>query len=406
MSLTIQEIYDRYSVREFTRLIEVKRRKTDNSYEDNWQSIELLSGQKELEGNIKSIDFSIANDSFSFGIVNVGNMKMIMNSKYGEFDDETNQNSIFYGFLRHKSQIRVRDGFVDKYTDPNNPINIYTNVFQGFIDETSESTKVDDDNVIQYLQCIDILSFLLKSYTKADMGALTSTNINDLVYEILNRSEFTDFFSVDIGNIDAGYNISSFDISQYEGQTQLFTIFEDFSVGHSFFYIRDSIFYYKDIKKGNPTSLEINNRKIIKFANYDNGSKNVFEKLYWEDSNESYTSPTNKYNKTKTFNVKGCTNSTQRQNLLNFIGTITRIQRKKVKLEIPYYPLIFILDELQVVEQEIIPSDALVWDAGLWDVNYWRNSISASYTSNVGNWLVKEVKHNNYQTTLILEEVV
>ena len=404
MTLTIQQIYERYGQREFVRVIEVKRRNTDDSYESSWNNIELLSNIKNLTNSVAGINYSIPDDNYSFGIVKVGNLKLKLLSKNGQYGDETMANSIFNGFLRHKSLIRVRDGFVDKYTDPDNPVDVLVTVFEGFIDGTSTGTKVDKNNIIQELQCIDLLSFLLKENTKSDMGTLTQTTLSDLIYEILNRATFTDFFTVDTGNISPGYDILSLDMSVYEGQTQLYNIFENLSLGHSIYYVRDGVFFYKAIKNSISTTFEVNEKKIIKLANYDTGAVVVYEKMFWSDSSESYSSPTNIYRKTKTIDIEACTNSTQRQNVLNYIGGVVRIKRQKVKLEIPYYPNIFILEKLGVDYPDIFPEDAFIWDVSNWDEAYWRDSVNASPISNI-NWLVRNIKHSSFKTTLILEEV-
>ena len=405
MTLTIDKIYTRYSVREFTRKIEIKRRNQDGTtYEDEWQDVEELSGLKLLDNSVKNISYKLNNNSYNFGIVNVNNAQIQLNSKNGQFDDENNSGSVFKGFLRHKSQIRVLDGYVDKYTDPDNPENVLVNVFEGFIDGTSNSTKVDDDSLSQTLLCLDKLSFLLKEFTIADMGSIVNTTLSDVIYEILNRSEFTDFFTVDSLNINPGYDILSLDLSQYEGQTQLFTVFENLSIGHSFFYIRDSIFYYKNVTDGNSINFTIDSKKLIKPSNYDNGIQNVFEKLYWENSTEVYNSPTNNYNKSQTIDIKACVNTTQRTNVLSAIGAITKIQRKRIKVSIPYYMNIFILDSINIDPFEIIPEDAFVWGVSKWGEKRWRKAIKADSISNSDNWIIREIQHSDLTTNLIVEQ--
>lgn len=409
MTLTVKQIYERYSVREFCRIIEVKRLNADGaSYESDWQNIEELSKLKLLDKSVGSISKKIANNNYAFGIVSVGNVTLSLNSKNGQFDDENNTSSIFFGYTRHKSLIRIRDGFVDYYTDSNNPVNVYETVFEGFIDITSTGTKVDDENFKQNLVCIDLLSFLLKDYTISDMGTLSSTTLETLIYEILNRSEFTDFFTVSSGNINAGYDISSFDISQYEGQTQLFTLFEDFSIGHSFFYVKDNVFYYRATTSGLTNVITIGDKKLEKFANYNSGISNVFEKLYWEDEDSiTFTASAIKYNRSKTINVKGCTDSTQRQSLLDNIGATSKIQRKEFTINIPYYMNIYVMDTVTIETPQIIPSDAFIWGLSKWGENKkWRKPLGADNIPNNASWLVKSVKHNQFKTILILQEIV
>jgi hypothetical protein len=409
MTLTVKQIYERYSVRDFCRVIEVKRLNSDGAtYEAEWQDIEKLSKLKILDESVKSISNKIANNNYAFGIVGTGNVTLNLDSKNGQFDEETNTISIFFGYTRHRSLIRIRDGFVDNYTDPINPVNVYSTVFEGFIDVTATGTKVDDENLKQNLVCINTLSFLLKNYTISDMGILTATTVETLIYEILNRSEFTSFFTVSAVNINAGYDITSFDISQYEGQTQLFTLFEEFSIGHSFFYVKDGIFYYRPIASGLTNVITITNKKLEKFSSYNSGISNVFERLYWQDQPSiTFASATNKYNRSKTIDVKGCTDNTQRQNLLDNIGATVKIQRKEFTIAIPYYMNIYVMDIVTVQTPQIIPEDAFIWGISKWgEGKKWRKSFQADNIPNNLGWLVRSVKHSNFKTQLVLQEII
>lgn len=408
MTLTLKEIYDRYSIRDFTRVIEIKRLNADGvTYENDWQNVETLSGLKLLEKSVSSINRKISNNNYSFGIVTVANVTITLNSKNGQFDDETNSSSVFSGFTRHKSLIRVRDGYIDKYTDTANPVGVYATVFEGFIDAGATATRVDNDNVLQIFQCIDTLSFLLKQFTLSDMGSLTSTNLDDLIYEILNRSEFTTFFTVNTGNITPGYNITSFDISQYEPQTQLFTLFENFSIGHSFFYVKESVFFYLGITSGTANTLSVGSKKLIKFSKYNNGITNVFERFFWQDEPSiTFTASPNRYNRGKTIEIKGATDNTQRQNLLDNIGNIAKIKRKEFNISIPYYMNVFVMDTITVSSPQIIPDDAFIWGISNWGEKRWRKGIQADNITNNASWLVRSVKHTNFKTQLLLQEII
>lgn len=408
MTLTIQQIYDRYSVREFCRKVEVKRQNQDGSFEAEWQDVEELSGTMLFDDSVNNINYQIANNNYNFGIVNVGNVTLKLNSKNGQFDDESNSSSIFFGYIRHGSQIRVKEGYIDKYTDPNNPVEIFAEVFQGFIDDTSNSTKVDDENLIQNLYCVDLLSFLLKKYSVADMGSLSSTTTETLIYEILNRSEFTDFMTVSTSNIDAGYNATSFDISQYEAQTQLLTLFENMALGNSFFYVRNGVFYYQPIYTGITSTFSVDERKLIKFSGYESGISKVFEVFYWEgDETISYESSPNKYNRSQTIGIDGITDNTQRQNIIEYIGSIARVQRREFTIEIPFFPNIFILDKIIIKSPQIIPSDAFVWGVSTWGGgDKWRKSLQADNIPNNAEWLIRKIQHNNFKTKITLQEII
>lgn len=406
MTLTIQQIYERYSVRDFCEKVEVKRLLTSGSYESDWQDIEELSGIELFGNSVSNVSYQIANNNYNFGIVNVGNMTIKLNSKNGQFDDESNSSSIFFGYVRHGSLIRVKQGYIDKYTDSSNPVEVYSEVFQGFIDDTSNSTKVDDNNLIQSLYCVDLLNFLLKKYTIADMGTLTSTTIETLVYEILNRSQFTSFMTVSSGNINAGYD-ATFDVSQYESQTQLLTLFEDMAIGNSFFYVRNSVFYYQPVFTGVTTTFSVDERKLIKFSGYDSGISKVYEVFVWQNQPTiNYESSPNKYNRSQTIDIAGITNNTQRQNMIEYIGSIARVQRREFSIEIPLFPNIFILDKIIITSPQVIPSDAFVWGVSNWGEDHWRKSLQADNIPANAEWLVREINHSDSKTKIKVQEIV
>lgn len=406
MTLTVQQIYDRYSVRDFCQVIEVKRKLPDGSYESSWQDIEELSGTELFSNSVSNINYQIANNNYNFGIVNVGNTTIKLDSKNGQFDDETNSSSIFFGYLRHGSRVRIKQGYVDKYTDPDNPVDVFSEVFDGFIDDTSNSTKVDDNNLLQNLYCIDIVSFLFKKYTVGDMGALSSTTVESLVFEILNRAEFEGFMTIDVSNIDSGYD-ATFDISQYEDKTTILNLFENMATGNSFFYARNGVFYYKPIFTGNSSSLEIDDRKLIKFSGYESGISKVYEVFTWEGVESiTYEASPNKYNRSQKVGIDGITDNTHRQNMIEYIGSIARVQRREFTIEIPFFPNIFILDKLTIQSPQIIPSDAFVWGVSSWGEDRWRKSLQADNIPTSELWLIRSISHSNGKTKIKVQEII
>jgi hypothetical protein len=433
--MSLVEVYNQYPSREFTRKVEIKRKLATGGYENDWQDVVALSGLPLLDKTVGSISFKLPSDGYNFGLVTVGNLKLKLNSKQGQFDDEGNANSVFYpNYQRHETLVRINDGYIDRKTGQE----FTKQVFFGFIDGISRSTKVDNDNINQNLQCIDALSFLLKKYTKADMGNLVSTSLDDLIFEIMNRSEFTDFLTIDSSNIQAGYDIQNIDLSQYEGQTQLLTIFQDLSKGHSFFFLDEQEFYYRKvnlpIQRGieNDTILDeagnilldeagdsilseeniykafdVKKDKVIKFTNYDEGLSQVFEKIYWADNETvSFISPTNQYNKSKTIDIKGVVDNTQRQNIVNIVGSITSLARKKVMIEIPYFQDINIFDELTVEEPIFLLNDAFIWDISKFDDGKRLDGFFRADNINLNQtWLVIEINHSNFKTKIKLQEI-
>ena len=96
----------------------------------------------------------------------------------------------------------------------------------------------------------------------------------------------------------------------------------------------------------------------------------------------------------------------QRQNLLDNIGATVKIQRKEFAINIPYYMNISVMDTVTVTSPQIIPDDAFIWGISNWGEKKWRKSLQADNIVNNANWLVRSVKHNNYKTQLIVQEII
>ncbi len=411
MALTFDQIYNRYGVREFIRYIEVKRRNENGTtYEGSFNNIETLANIKLFENSIKSISRKLPNDSYNFGFVAVGDLDLFLDSKFGQFGEESLTGSIFNGYLRHKSIIRIREGYIDPTTN----IEVINTVFEGFIDESSTSTKVDATNTKQTLKVIERLNFILRELLWEDVKSSFSGsyNLESFIYTLLNRSEFTNFMTVSASNINAGYNIGNINYSGANGiedDTTLLDILKELSKGHSFFYLKNDIFYYKDINSGDTTNFVINKNKIIKFESYNNGADKVIEKLYWEDQEDSinYTASTVIYNKSKKIKINYVNNDTDKQLLLNKIGSYTSIKRQLFKLEIPYYNDIELLDIINIeLPVSSIDDEGFTWDISNWDTDYWSEDIRADNVSSSANYIVRELQHSNYKSKFILQQLI
>jgi hypothetical protein len=405
--MSLVEIFNQYPSREFKRKVEIKRRLTTGDYESDWQDVVALSGLSLLENAVGSISYKLPSDGYNFGLVTVGNLKLKLNSKQGQFDDEGNVNSVFYpSYQRHESLVRVNDGYIDRKTGQE----FTKQVFFGFIDGVSRATRVDNENILQDLQCIDALSFLLKKYTLGDMENLTNNlSLNDLIFEIMNRTEFTNFVNINNSNVQAGYDIQNVDLTQYENQTQLLTIFQDLSTGHSFFFLNEQDFYYRKVNLplDRGFSFDAKKEKIIKFSNYDEGLSQVYEKIYYQDnSSVSYIAPELKYNKSKTIEIKGVQDNTERQNIVNAIGAITSLPRKKIMIEIPYFQEVNIFDEITIEEPIFLLKDAFIWDLSKFDGGKKLDAFFRADNINLDQtWLVIEINHSSFKTKIKLQEI-
>lgn len=408
MALTYKQIWEQYSQFEFKRRIYVKRLNQDGTYEASYYEIPERVVQ---DSSVSSLRRTLPNSSWSFGKVIVNNARLTILSPYQEFASEEDANSLFAGYIRDKSIVKIEDALIDKYTDPDNPVEVATTTFEGLIDAKTATTE-------QGYETVTVLDFIsILSSINVQELTLTETTLNDLVYEIMNRTEFTKYFTVNNSTtyIDAGYNASSIDTSVYEGT--VLQMLEDLAKGHSIFYINpsDNTFYFKEVT---PTTsiqhefLEQNNKKL-KISKYRQGIDRQITHWYWQDTAISSVPAGDTINPIpKTFTIAGVTNATQRQNLLDFVRTKTEVAKPYFSLELPYFPIINLLDRVTVQAFGSAPPNAIRYGMFSWTSTETSNPSEAPrYFKPAGirisrdnEWIVRGITHGaDLKTTLELE---
>lgn len=413
MSLTYKQIWERYSHLIVKRKLYIKRLSIDGTYESEWQ--EISQGMTK-DGSVNSISRSLPNNSYSFGEIEVGNVSMQIVSAFQEFASENDPNSIFSGYIRHKSKFRVLDILVDKYTDPLNPEEIAVTTFEGLIDASTAQTEQG----FEKLTVLDYLS-VLNDVNVSELS-ISSTTINQIVFEAINRPEFTKFFNVSSSStyINAGYNASSVDVSVYTGS--VLDMLKDLAKGHSVFYINedDGYFYFKSAEPSSTEQhqfLEENNRKIDISA-WREGIDRQITKWYWDDDSVSISSlaeeqPVNPIS--KNFKIEGITNNTQRKNVLDAVLSKTKFAKPYFKLTLPYYPVIKLFDRVSVQSFGSAPKDALRWGMFKWTSSAttspniapkWRKPGGIRISAE-DEWMVRKILHSSgWKTEIELEKIL
>jgi len=433
--MSYDKTYNTYSGLSSNVRVEVKRINSNGTYELDWIDIaKLLPNGYIANNSIQSIKTSLPQDSFSYGVLNIPSCTLKFISINGEFANELGVNSIFNGWVRHESLIRIFHGYKDPKTDTYD----YIETYRGFIDEKSKNTKVSNDNTYQNLYIEDIFTYLLKKYTFSDITT-TSIILSDLLVELFDRPEFTDFLVVDVNNLNPGYDIQNIDYTEVEGQTQWITILQGLSTGHSYSYQKEGTLIYQSInlpnsnqnsdvglqvlelQDGTPLlfqdgstfnlqgtkSISFDSSKIMQFISDDDGVNDVYEKLFWKDTAISFTSIQNLYNRSKTFDIGTITNNIDRENLLAEIGTRTSRAKKKFKLKIVLFTNINVLDRVIITAGDYISQDDFIWDLGNWDEEEWSSTTGATFSGTNSTQVVKQITHNFSAgtTDLLIEEI-
>lgn len=406
-TLTIQEIWERYSEITFDRGIYVKRINDAGVYETEWQNInDLIPFETRMYQVCAGIQYALPNNTYSLGAVTIDNASLMFANQNGQWSNEDAPYSIFHGYIRHKSLIRIVDSFIDSYSYPGSFGKVSNITFEGFIDDRLCVTNSNDtENII----ATDILGTLLKTITLADMTLPADATIQNLVYAVMNRALFTAFFTVSLINIVPGFNSTDIDLTQYDQSTTAFDLLQDLSIGHSIFYVKNGVFYYKSSDPSATVALNLweSPQRKIKFDKYNSGGNAVFDKLYWQDGVEVYTAATVAYGQTYAFSIAGINHPTQRQGLLNYAGP--RLCQRKITFEltIPFLPILFLLDRISILHRGTLQEGCFILDISRLDEGYFLDPIGAFGIASTENWKITKLSHSsNNQTVMTLEQII
>ncbi len=363
-------------------------------YESEWQDITEFTNNKTLSSISHSLDYK----SWEFGEITQDNASLKFNNVHGELSDEDNENSIFFdGYVRHYSKIKIACSF--------NGSN-YDTIFEGLLDDRSASTSVSSTQPV--IENISAYSYtkLFSDVTLDEIGSLSGTTINALVAEIVNRGYFTDYFTFNPDLVAAGYN-AQIDVSVYDPADSVMDVLSDLAQGHSVFYIdNNGAFNFKaaEAKSGIKAILDSAPERKIKVYDYKTGSERIIEKFYWEDSTEKYESPTNKYNTSQSVDIKGVTDTEDRQAILDLLGAKFGVKRISCKIDLPLCPFLDVMDRVRI-EQVGATYNCFILDKSQLDIGTLTPPTSAIQISADMTFIIYEVKHSQQKTTiLVLEE--
>ena len=405
---TFDQIYDGDSVLNFVSKIEIKRKKEDGTYEATWSDISDYSEEPVITSDsIKSLSMTLPNDSYNFGLFQVPDCTLSLLSKNGIFAGENERNSIWRdGFIRHETLVKISQGYKDDLSGQVELVEVY----RGFINDLSTKTIVGKDNITQNLQIEDLLTFLLKKYTYADFSP-TETILEDLVYEIMNRPEFTDFLTIDQANITAGFNIPFINHltgsdPTWEGQTQILSFLEGLSLGLSVFYQHEGIFYFKPMNDTTNQIRVFKEDRIIRIDGFERGIDKVYDSIYWENTILKWQAPIQKYVRGKTIDMLGVLVQSEREDILELIGQDLSTIKKSFSLTVPLYPNIKLTDKISLFEGYYLNNDPFILAKSILGQDYLRPYFGARFIDDGELWRVVGIRHDfkGCKTVLKLKE--
>lgn len=176
------------------------QRKSDDTY---FPFIEISKFVTEAGiGNFKK---SIDTSDFDIGFFEEGNIRITLDNIKNNFSDGSGFFSIGQ---RDRSKIKLEAGyFIPDTMDgvPEQPSADFEIDFEGIIDDRNTIEDAEQDNVI-----ITVLSFSsIFRRLKIPPGLIPNgTSFKNTIFTLINRSDITDLFTVDIANINPGLNLT------------------------------------------------------------------------------------------------------------------------------------------------------------------------------------------------------
>lgn len=364
-----------------------------NYYEDSWTDITAYTTTNTLSNISRSLDYN----SWEFGEVKQDNAQLKLVNMYGEMSDEENEESIWHnGFVRHYSKLKIECSFNGQTRDT---------LFEGLIDDRSAYTQAESTQAV--IENITVYAYtkLFSDTTLEELGTLSSTKINDIVYEVMNRGFFTDYFTVNKANINAGVN-ATVDLSEFDSGTTVMDLLKELAKGHSIFYVdTDGVFRFQVVEPNVDVAAEFGMlpERKLKVYDYRSGSERVIEKFYWEESAEKFEVLVPKYKTSQTIDIKGVTGTADRQAIINFLGNKYSVKRASFKVDLPLCPFLKMMDRVRV-EQMGAVDNAFILNVSRLDVGVLNQPIGAVKINPDVQYVIYELKISGQKTTLTLLE--
>jgi len=395
----------RSSLHRPVRKMYIKRRDTNDVFETDWLQVDHYA----LTNRIVSwgtVTLSIDDYEGRIGAFNCSNLTMTTKNDDGLWNVETDERSLWYGWLNRKfTKVRIDCGYLDA---DGNEIGVET-VFEGIINKV----KMGDMQTAT-VECLSYQTILQK-YDITDLSMTGSKTINDILTLIMNQAKITKYIPYVAPDVDVNSTID--DTSLIEGtywEVIKNLAFKSNSVplvyGSSFQMVSRtvtgvSIWDFKG--KGSANS------DIFKIDSYDDeGADRV--RVFWTDNTGLYTAISanpvllKKYlNEPETMNLSDI-NAGDKGAILN--AMLAEWENPKPIMEFTTRFLINQVKPLDIVsttiEGEVVPSNTFIWGAWVWgDGSVWGKRVGSINMGTAALWKVLNVSKNieSWQNKVKLE---
>lgn len=373
---------------------------------------------KDIIENVTALDFlSILNN---FSLNDVGYKNNVIN---GEFETDTDWN---------KTGNWVIDGSLAKYTPGivgNLTQNIITTIgeeytiyykISGYIagtltasfgatTDSARSANGEFSFTHTATTATTLLTFAAISTTELDLDSIRVVRIkkvSEAVFDIMNRSEFTQFFSVSSSTTYINPSVDfDVDFSLYSGT--IYNAFEDIAKGMNIFYVdpNDNFFYFKEVTPTVSVQHEflVENERKVKILNVREGTDRMYNEVIFGDAVESVSNVVRR--KTISINITGVISTAEKVLVAADILDKQKTKKKYFDMEIPYAPFINLLDRAIAQSFGQAPDDIARYGFSRYRQSNYGKAIGTQINQN-DEWIVRDINHKQNLTTIIEMELI
>ncbi len=297
----------------------------DGTYQDDFTEITADVS----EDTISSISQQLDGSDFDAGVFTNSSFTMRLNNQSGSYNDVDSLTSIF-GYRRAGTIVRVT--WLFGASEPIcgmavcgeavlGPQEVF---YEGFLEDKATTLNVETN-----LLTFNVLGqeSVLDTVEKPSGKPVNTDTVKQAIFDILDQTEITNLFTVDIGNIDPSLNFAIDDVSPFEGDTVKEVLDELLSASGSVLTIVDSVVIvssrdesaelkYTFYGQASPRGIE----SIANITGYKNGQNRMFNLWKWTDTSliARNTTSIEEYGvRKKEIDYDFVTNNTTRQSILD-----------------------------------------------------------------------------------------
>jgi hypothetical protein len=387
----------------------IKRRDTAGNFETDWFRIDTIDGMPMIKTwGTASIEIDF--EQGRLGKFNISTLSMSFRNDNGFFNKETDERSLWYGWLVRKyTKLKIDTGYLD---ESGNEIGVAT-IFEGVIDYIKTSDAQDAQiRVLPYTS-------VLKSYDISDLGLTGKKSINTIIDLIMNQAKIIKFIPFVASAADENVDIT--DTSLLTGD--YWKVITDLAFKSSSIpLLVGSVWSFVPRSAGAVSQFDFEGRgygvnsDIISIDSFDDGDTKV--KVRWLVTGTNLEAISSdpllllKYlGEPETVTLDDVDTTPQKQGIINQLLANWQYPKRLITFKTKFLVnTVKPLDKITLrMKGQYTPSNTMIWGSDLWgDGSVWGLRIGSIILDSAVNFMVIKVEKNvsDWSNTITAEEIL